>query len=103
MAIEKAIREIPGGIRLLVRAQPRASRSSVVGVIDDGRGGIALKVAVAAPPVEGAANEAIVELFAAKLGVAKRAVTIAKGETGRNKQVDVIGIDVATAVSRLSA
>jgi uncharacterized protein (TIGR00251 family) len=99
----KAIRAIPGGVRLFVRAQPRASRSAVVGTIDDGRGGVALKVAIAAPPVEGAANDAIVELLAGVLGVPRRAVTIARGDTGRNKQIDVAGIDEATAVARLKS
>ena len=98
----KAIRGIPGGIRVLVRAQPRASRSAVVGAIDDGRGGIALKVAVAAPPVEGAANDAIVELLAEVFGVPRRAVTIARGDTGRNKQIDIAGIDESTALARLA-
>lgn len=66
--------------------------------MDDG----ALKVAVAAPPVDGAANDAIVELLAATLGVPRRAVTIARGQTGRNKQVDVAGIDVATAIKKIT-
>jgi len=95
------LRAVPGGIRLVVRAQPRASRSAVVGPIDDGRGAVALKVAVAAPPVEGAANEAIVALLAQVLGVPKRSVTIARGETGKSKQIDVAGIDLATAEERL--
>lgn len=95
------LRAIPGGVRLLVRAQPRASRSAVVGLIDDGRGQTALKVAVAAPPVEGAANEAIVALLADVLGVPKRAVSIARGETGKSKQIDVTGIDLEAATQRL--
>ena len=98
----KSVRAIPGGVRLFVRAQPRASRSAVVGTIDDGRGGIALKIAVAAPPVEGAANDAIVELLADVLGVPRRSVTIARGDTGRNKQIDIAGIDADAAIERLS-
>jgi len=98
----KAIRQIPGGVRVLVRAQPRASRSAVVGTIDDGRGGVALKVAVSAPPVEGAANAAIVEVLAEAFGVPRRAVTIARGDTGKNKQIDIAGIDEATAIARLA-
>jgi uncharacterized protein (TIGR00251 family) len=73
-----------------------------VGTIDDGRGGVALKVAVAAPPVDGAANAAIVELLAEVLQVPKRAVTIARGESGRAKQVEVRGITLAEALLRLS-
>lgn len=96
--VDKAVRAIPSGVRLIVRAQPRASRSALVGMHDD-----ALKVAVAAPPVDGAANEAIVELLSAVFGVPKRAVAIARGESGRNKQVDVTGIDLATAIARIEA
>ncbi len=100
--IAKVLGQIPGGVRVLVRAQPRASRSAVVGTLDDGRGGLALKVAVAAPPVDGAANAAIVELLADVLGVPKRAVTVARGESGRNKQVEVRGITVEVAEERLA-
>ncbi len=103
MELANAIRAIEGGVRILVRAQPRASRSAVVGTIEDGRGGVALKIAVAAPPVDGAANAAIVELLSDVLGVPKRAVTIARGETGREKQVEVRGISVQDALVRLSA
>jgi uncharacterized protein len=95
--VDKAVRPNKDGVRLIVRAQPRASRSAITGVMDDG----ALKVAVAAPPVDGAANDAIVELLAGVLGVPRRSVSIARGETGRNKQVDVEGIDVATAIERI--
>ncbi|MGZ3424799.1 MAG: DUF167 domain-containing protein [Polyangiales bacterium] len=102
MEVANAIREIEGGVSILVRAQPRASRSAVVGVIE-ARGGAALKIAVAAPPVEGAANAAIVDLLADKLGVPKRSVVIARGETGREKQVHVVGITMAQAVLRLGA
>lgn len=100
--IAKVLAEVPDGVRIRVRAQPRASRSAVVGTIDDGRGGLALKVAVAAPPVEGAANAAIVELLADVLEVPRRAVVVARGESGRSKQVDVRGITVEVAAARLA-
>ncbi len=96
--VDKAVRATADGVRLIVRAQPRASRSAISGVMDDG----ALKVAVAAPPVDGAANDAIVELLAAALGVPRRSVSIVRGQTGRNKQVDVAGIDVATAIKKIT-
>ncbi len=103
------LRAFPGGVRIAVRAQPRASRDAIVGPIhvggvgDDGRGGVALKVAVTAPPVEGEANEAIVRLLAKVLGVPRRQVTITGGETGRIKTVEVRGIDLAHAQARLAA
>jgi uncharacterized protein len=97
--VDKAVRPNKDGVRLIVRAQPRASRSAITGVMDDGA--LKVAVAVAAPPVDGAANDAIVELLAGVLGVPRRSVSIARGETGRNKQVDVEGIDVATAIERI--
>lgn len=77
-------------VRILVRAQPRASRSELVG-----EHGGALKVRLAAPPVEGEANRELIELLARALGVPKSAVRLVGGETGRNKVVEVEGVDVA--------
>jgi uncharacterized protein (TIGR00251 family) len=85
-----AVGERPGGVRFSVRVQPRA-RASVV----DGVHGGALKVRVAAPPVNGAANEALVEFLAEALGVRPRAVRIVSGSAARTKMVDVDGIDAA--------
>ena len=86
-----------GGVRFAVRVQPRATRSEVVGAL-----GEALKVRLAAPPVDGAANEALIELLASVLGVSKRDVRIARGSSSRSKVVDVDGIDPAR-VTRLVA
>ena len=73
-------------IRLRVHVQPRASRSEVVGTH-----GTALKVRVHAPPVEGAANDAVIDLLSAQLGVPRRAVRIVAGATSRAKTVDIEG------------
>lgn len=83
-------------VRFAVRVQPRASRSEIVGLHGD-----ALKVRLSAPPVDGAANEALVELMAGALGVAKRAVRIVSGESSRSKTVEVEGV-TAAAVLRLA-
>ena len=84
------VRERDGGVRFTVRVQPRASTAGVAGV----RGG-ALKVRLTQPPVEGAANEALIALLAAALGVPRRSVRIVSGATARTKVVDVDGTDVA--------
>jgi uncharacterized protein (TIGR00251 family) len=63
--------------------------------------GDALKVRLAAPPVDGAANDALVELLADELDVARRAVRIVSGATSRSKVVQVDGID-AGSVARLA-
>ena len=77
-----------------MRAQPRAARSEVVGVL-----GGALKVRLAAPPVDGAANAALVELLADELDVPRAAVRIVSGATARTKLVEVTGIDARTVRS----
>jgi uncharacterized protein (TIGR00251 family) len=85
------------GVRFAVRVQPRASRSEVAGLH-----GNALKVRLQAPPVEGAANAALVDFLAGVFGVPRRAVRIVTGETSRSKVVEVDGVDAAT-VKRLLA
>ena len=75
-----------GAVRFTVRVQPRASRSAVEGVHGD-----ALKVRLSAPPVDGAANEALVELLADALGVARRAVRVVAGGASRTKVIEVVG------------
>jgi uncharacterized protein (TIGR00251 family) len=69
-----------------VHVQPRASRSEIVGLH-----GAALKVRLHAPPVDGAANEALVGLLAERLGVPTRAVRIVAGGTSRAKTVEIDG------------
>lgn len=85
-------------VRVKVRAQPRASREAIVGVHDG-----ALKIAITAPPVDGAANEALVRVIAKALEVPARSVELDRGASGRSKTFVVTGIDAETAISRLIA
>lgn len=94
-------REVDGGVLLAVRVTPKASRTEAVGVVDTSDGRTALAVRVAAPPVEGAANEALIAFLAKALGLRKSAVSVASGETGRLKLVSLEG-DAAMIGSRLS-
>jgi hypothetical protein len=87
-----------GAVVLELLVQPRASRTRVVGE-HDGR----LKVQLAAPPVDGEANAALVEFLADVLGVRKGEVAIARGETGRRKTVRVIGVTAAAVEAALAA
>jgi uncharacterized protein (TIGR00251 family) len=73
-------------VRVSVHVQPRATRSEIVGLH-----GAALKVRLQAPPVDGAANEALVTLLAERLGVARRAVRVVAGASSRAKTVEVDG------------
>ncbi len=86
------------GLTLRVRVQPRASRDALSGEREG-----ALVVRLTAPPVEGAANEALARLLGKALGVAPSAVRVVRGASGRNKVVRVAGLDPATARERLGA
>lgn len=79
-----------GSVRFRVHVQPRASRSEIVGIHGD-----ALKVRLAAPPVDGAANDALVELLAETFAVGPRAVRIVAGQVSRAKVVEIDGITVS--------
>jgi uncharacterized protein (TIGR00251 family) len=87
---------VPGGVRIALRVMPRSSRTTIDGV-RDGR----LVVRVTAPPVDGAANEAVIQAIARRLDLPVRAVTITGGDSGRNKTLVVAGIDEARARARL--
>ncbi|HVI73732.1 MAG TPA: DUF167 domain-containing protein [Anaeromyxobacteraceae bacterium] len=89
-------RDVAGGAELDLLVQPRASRTRAVGE-HDGR----LKLQLAAPPVDGEANAALVEFVAEALGVRKSDVAIVRGDTGRRKTVRVAGVSAAAAVSAL--
>ncbi len=87
---------IPGGVRIQVHVQPRASRTEVVGLHGD-----ALKIRLAAPPVDGAANQALIEFLADKLGVPRRNVRLVAGVSARRKVVEVEGSTPAAAATVL--
>lgn len=80
----------------MVRAKPRASRPGI-GLVREG----ALEIRVGAPPVEGAANTALIHVIAEALGVVRRAVTLVQGERGRTKRFRVEGISLDEARARL--
>ena len=75
------------GVRFQVRLQPRASRTEVAGVLDG-----ALRVRVHAPPVDGAANDALIAFLAERLDVPRRGVRIVTGATSRTKTIEVEGV-----------
>lgn len=80
--------EMKGGhARFAVHVQPRASRSEIVGIH-----GAALKVRVTAPPVDGAANAALIAVLSEAFAVPRTAVRILAGESSRSKIVEVDGV-----------
>jgi len=85
------------GVDLSVRVRPRASRTAVRGVHDG-----ALDVAVAAPPVDGEANDELVRFLAQTLGVGRRDVRIVRGEGARHKRLHIARITEAEVRARLA-
>jgi uncharacterized protein len=81
------VREVNGRVRLSVRVQPRASTNGIAGIH-----GNSLKVRLTAPPVEGAANEALVNFLADTFAVPRRAIKILAGESSRSKIVEIEGV-----------
>ena len=84
-------------VRMDIRVSPRASKNKVDGV-RDGR----LVVKVTAPPVDAAANEAVVALLADEFDMPKRQITIVLGATGRSKTVELAGVTADAIRARLS-
>ncbi len=90
------ITAVPGGIELQIKVIPRAGRTAIAGIRDG-----ALLVRLAAAPVDGAANEALIEAISDALGVPKRSVSIVSGERSKQKRVRVMGVDPSQATGKL--
>ncbi|MEZ4371605.1 MAG: DUF167 domain-containing protein [Polyangiaceae bacterium] len=88
---------VPEGLRFAVFAKPRSSRSRVLGV----REGV-LEVAIAAPPVDGAANTELLKVLAKALGVSKGQLELVAGESSRHKRVVVRGLTTEEVRLRLT-
>jgi uncharacterized protein (TIGR00251 family) len=83
--------------RIAIYVQPRASKTMVAGMHDG-----CIKVRLAAPPVDGAANSALIEFVAERLRIAKSRVRIVTGQTSRRKVVEVDGVSVEQLAEALS-
>jgi uncharacterized protein (TIGR00251 family) len=82
------VTETREGVRLEIKVQPRSSRNQIAGEQDG-----VLKIKLTAPPVDGEANQALIDYLSDLLGIPKRSVNLIKGETSRNKLVEISGID----------
>jgi uncharacterized protein (TIGR00251 family) len=96
--IEFKISSAEGGAAFPVRVVPRASKNEI-----SGRQGEAVKIRLTAPPVEGAANEALIGFLAEVLGVRKSQIEILSGHASRDKLVCVVGMLPNEVEARLSA
>jgi len=90
-------RETSGGVNFAIKVHPRAKKNAITGELGD-----ALKVSLTAPPVEGKANEGCIDFFAKLLEVPRSSITIAAGQTSRNKVIRVIGLSVTEIEKRLN-
>jgi uncharacterized protein (TIGR00251 family) len=81
------LQESGSGVSFAVKVHPRAKKNAITGELGD-----ALKLSLTTPPVEGRANEACIEFFAKLLKVPRSSVTIASGQTSRNKVIRVAGV-----------
>jgi len=93
-----SVRDTPSGATFAVKIHPRARKNAITGEL-----GEALKVSLIAPPVEGKANDACIEFFAKLLKVPRSSVTIASGQTGRNKVIRVAGLSAEDVTRRIGS
>ena len=91
-----AINESAKGVTFAVKVHPRARKNAITGVT-----GEALKLALNAPPVDGKANQAVIEFFAELFAIPRSSITIASGETNRNKVIRINGMSAETIRQRL--
>lgn len=85
------------GVYLSLKVQPRASRNEIGEAL-----GNELKVKIAAPPVDSAANEALIRFLADVLGCPRRSVQLVRGQTSRHKQILIHGLTQAEIESKLA-
>ncbi|MDB6025675.1 MAG: YggU family protein [Verrucomicrobiales bacterium] len=95
MSLPKYIRPHESGVYLAVKVQPRASKNEIGEALGD-----ELKIKVTAPPVDAAANQAVVELLADKLDCSRGNIQIVRGQTSRHKTLFISG-KTANELSRL--
>jgi uncharacterized protein (TIGR00251 family) len=87
------------GSAIAVRVTPRASRNKIVEMLADGT----IKIHIAAPPVDGEANEALIRFLAEVLNVPKSRLEIVGGQSGRDKLISVLDMDAETVTQRITA
>jgi hypothetical protein len=90
------LKESPAGTTFAVKVHPRAKKNAITG-----EAGEALKLALTAPPVDGKANDACIDFFAKLLKVPRSSVTIAAGQSRRNKVIRVAGLSAEEVRRRL--
>jgi uncharacterized protein (TIGR00251 family) len=90
------VSDTPSGATFSVRLHPRAKKNAITGTLGD-----ALKISLTAPPLEGRANHACIEFLADVLKLPRSSITIAAGQTSRNKLIRISGVSAADVEARL--
>jgi uncharacterized protein len=96
MSLPGYIREQPDGVVLSLKVQPRASANQIGDLL-----GNELRVKVTAPPVEAAANEALIRLLADELGIPRNRIELLRGHTSRHKLVKIHGASAEALLQKL--
>lgn len=91
-----SLKDSGGGVSFAVKVHPRAKKNAITGELGD-----ALKLSLTTPPVDGRANQACIEFFAKLLKVPQSSVTIASGQSSRNKVIRVVGRTAEQVQARL--
>jgi uncharacterized protein (TIGR00251 family) len=91
------IRETAKGVTFSIKVQPRAKKTAITGTVGD-----ALRMSLTAPPVDGKANQAVVEFFADIFKIPRSSVTIASGKTSRFKIICIADVDKAKVEQHLT-
>ena len=98
MALPDFIRDQPGGVLLFMKVQPRAPKNAI------GRPhGSELKVHVTAPPVDAAANEALIKLLAETFDCGRNQIEIVRGQKSRHKVLKLHGVDGHAVIQKLGS
>lgn len=92
------LRQTANGITFSVKVQPRARKNAITGIIGD-----SLKLSLTAPPIEGKANQAVMDFLADFFDIPRSSVTIASGKTNRLKIVNIRGATLDHLQQRLAA
>ncbi|TPE50137.1 DUF167 domain-containing protein [Amaricoccus solimangrovi] len=95
-------KEVPGGVELAVRLTPRGGRAAIDGLAEAG-GQPVLRVRVSAPPVEGAANAALIACLSDLLGLPRSAITLLAGERARVKRLRLLAPGIAERLEAIAA
>ena len=96
MSLPGYFRVLPDGLLLSIKVQPRALANAVGEQL-----GNELRIKVTAPPVDSAANEAVLRLLAERLDCARNQVELVRGHTSRHKVVKLRGLSVGIVIARL--